>query len=223
VSGIGAVLARLRLLISDTKHSKLAEGTRNPSDHIKDLLDVLSHTLKDDELSWRIWTDIATLAPNPVQQTMIWKEYVSQTASGKIVSIAAEAEDALGVSLTSRKEAWLAQGSEYATWLGRNIVNMIQPMDSSNEQEVAGTSSLVGKAMMLGHTGKSTKQVALEPSNGTRPPDQSFACTASQSEVHLQATKSTSAISGLSATAVLEFHHYLSLERSSQLHLKCQN
>ncbi|KAF2806631.1 uncharacterized protein BDZ99DRAFT_448045 [Mytilinidion resinicola] len=154
VSGIGAVIARLKLLIADAKQSKPAEGIRNLSQHIEDLLDVLSRILGGDEISWQIWTDVILLAPNTVQQTLIWKEYVSQTASGKVLAIAAEAEDTSEISRTGRKDAWLAQGREYATWLGRNIVGMIKRMRASSENEKAGISTILGKALMLGHTGK---------------------------------------------------------------------
>ncbi|KAF2498363.1 hypothetical protein BU16DRAFT_524484 [Lophium mytilinum] len=164
-SGIGAVIARLKLLIADAKQSKPAERIKTSSQHIEDLLDVLSRMLGGDEISWQIWADISLLAPSTVRKTLIWKEFVSQTASGKILAIAAEAEDTSEYSRTGRKDAWLAQGSEYATWLGRNIVRMITSMNASNENEAAGISTLFGKALTLGHTDRLISPLLSELSN----------------------------------------------------------
>ena len=156
VSGLGAIVARLRALIADSKQKKLVSEKRGPSQQIEDLLDALSLVLTEESVSWDIWTSISQLTLGPMQRTLLWKEFVTLTASGKILAIAAQAEDALKDSTAIRSESWLARGNEYASWLGNNIAAMIKSVMSSDVSEWNAITQLCGKAFTLGYTGKLT-------------------------------------------------------------------
>jgi telomere length regulation protein len=154
--GIGAILNRLRPLIADCRQKKSVDSTRDASSYIEDLLDVLERVLRDDQCSINVWNDVQKHAKNTVQGNMMWKEYVAQVASGRVLSLIAEAEDVLKEKGTSRSATWLANGNEYAAWLGRNIAALMKEAGKS-EEAASAVMAMCGKVLTLGYTGRSSK------------------------------------------------------------------
>lgn len=150
-SGLGAILSRLRPLIADCRQKKRLDQTRDASEHIEDLLDVLSRILKSNETSLHIWTNIQTHAPNSAQRNLLWKEYISLVASGRVLSMAAQAEDALKERGVTRDEVWLSNGNEYAAWLGRNIACII--CGNLKTDDLPLLAQICGKSLTLGYNG----------------------------------------------------------------------
>jgi telomere length regulation protein len=150
--GIGHILGRLRPLIADCRQKKPAGNTRDASSHVEDMLEVLERVLQDEHCSRDVWDDTQKFAKTAMQGKLIWKEYVSQVASGRILSVAAEAEDVLKEKKASRSESWLANGNKYAAWLGGNIAAFMIVAEKSDETASA-VLDLCSKALMLGYTG----------------------------------------------------------------------
>ncbi|KAF2132660.1 hypothetical protein P153DRAFT_309193 [Dothidotthia symphoricarpi CBS 119687] len=150
-TGLGHITTRLRSLITDSRQRKGPGTARDTSEHIEDLFDVLDGVLRDDATSSFVLNDIQKYGKNAMQKTLIWKEYVSQTASGKILSIAAEAEDVLKKSESSRDGSWIADGSRFAAWLGRNIAVLMKSDDKSEEHSTAVV-ELCSKSLTLGYS-----------------------------------------------------------------------
>lgn len=151
--GIGSIITRLRPLIADCRQKKPAGNTRDASSYVEDLLEFLERVLRDDQCSSDVWNDVQKFAKEAVQGKMMWKEYVTQIASGRILSLAAEAEDVLKERGTSRSTTWLANGNEYAAWLGRNIATLMKGVEKSDEAASA-VLDICGKALTLGYTGR---------------------------------------------------------------------
>ncbi|KAF2634151.1 hypothetical protein P280DRAFT_464080 [Massarina eburnea CBS 473.64] len=142
--GIGAIVARLRPLIADCRQKKPVGQSRDASSYVEELMDVLQKVFEDDQMSSLVWADAQTHAKDLVQAKMMWKEYVTQVASGRILSLAAEAEDVIKERTPSRNPSWLADGSEYAAWLGRNIALLVK-----NDALSLGYTDRLIKSMML--------------------------------------------------------------------------
>ncbi|KAJ4345220.1 telomere binding protein [Didymosphaeria variabile] len=158
-SGIGNVITRLRPLIADCRQKKAVGETRDSASHIVDLLDFLERILHGEQCLTQVWADIKTHGKNAARKKMMWKEFVAQVASGRIVSLAAEAEDVLKEKQVSRKSSWLADGSSYATWLGRNIAHL-----SAMERDEDSASIVVdvcSKALTLGYTDQTIRSMLL--------------------------------------------------------------
>lgn len=153
-NGLGAILSRLRPLIADCRQKKAVNNTRDASAHIEDLIDVLDNVLSRDQTSTQIWQDIQKYSQNPTQEKLMWKEYVSQVATGRILGLVAEAEDVLKERGTSKKPSWLATGRDYALWLGRNVAVLTKKALSAPTSFPAVT-ELWGKAISLGYIGTS--------------------------------------------------------------------
>ena len=151
-NGLGAIMNRLRPLIDDCRQKKSVGNMRDSSSHIEDIIEVLDAVLVGDRTSIEIWNDIQGHVKNSIQSKLIWKEYVAQVASGRVLSIVAEAEDALKGKGISRTECWLASGSQYAFWLGQNIAVFMKD-DNSVEASLLAATEMGGKALFLGYTG----------------------------------------------------------------------
>ena len=150
-TGLGHLATRLRSLIADSRQRKAPGEARNVAEHISDTLDVLEFTLHGDETTHLILKDVLTFGKTPVQTKLIWREYLAQAVSGRILSITAEAEDVIKKSETSRATSWIADGKDYAAWLGRNITVLVQRGDQSEEYHAAVT-ELCSKTLGLGYT-----------------------------------------------------------------------
>ncbi|KAI2477859.1 telomere length regulation protein [Pyrenophora tritici-repentis] len=151
-TGLGHLVTRLRSLITDSRQKKAPGEARNTSEHISDTLDVLDLVLRGDETTHLILKDVLTFAKNPIQQKLIWREYLAQAVSGRLLSTAAEAEDVLKKGEgNSSYNSWIAAGNEYAAWLGRNIANLIERGDLTEECGAAVV-ELCSKALSLGYT-----------------------------------------------------------------------
>ncbi|KAF1999545.1 hypothetical protein P154DRAFT_620965 [Amniculicola lignicola CBS 123094] len=148
-NGLGAILSRLRPLITDAQLKKSVDQTRDPTTYIKDLLEVLEKMLVEDDATVHIWKDCETHAQNSIQKKLMWKEYVAQVASGRLVTIVAQSEDALKGRGGHREESWLANGGQYSSWLGRQIA-LLMKETTVNEDYVCAVTELCGKATTMG-------------------------------------------------------------------------
>ena len=160
VAGIGAIAARLRVLL-DVKHgtpnlSQVEGKEDNPL--IRELLDVLQSVLQKDTFLLKIWKDIKSLVADISQQNLLWKELISLVAASRILSLAGEADHILNKSSSSIKDrSWLGDGSQYAAWLGRNVAHMTTTLelDDIEAQKVLGR--LLDKALKLGYIGEQSE------------------------------------------------------------------
>ena len=148
-TGIGHLLTRLRSLIAESRQRKAAWTTQDVSNFIEDTLDVLDQVLSGDDVSFYVWREIQDFGKNDIQKKLMWKEYLSQVASGRVLSIRAEAEDVLkgrGVDNSP------SSGNDFAIWLGRNIVYMLTTSNTS-ETYFTALVELSSRTLSLGYTG----------------------------------------------------------------------
>ncbi|KAF1969206.1 hypothetical protein BU23DRAFT_513540, partial [Bimuria novae-zelandiae CBS 107.79] len=157
---IGNIIIRLRPLIADCQQKRSVGNDRNSTSHIIDLLDVLERILSGDHCLSLVRSDVAAHGKNVAKGRMIWKEFVVQIASGRIVSLVAEAEDVLKGTEEARKASWLADGSVYAMWLGRNIANLVKGAED-DEVTALATVDVCSKALTLGYTDQIVRQMLL--------------------------------------------------------------
>ncbi|EMD94324.1 hypothetical protein COCC4DRAFT_58274 [Bipolaris maydis ATCC 48331] len=160
-TSLGHIITRLRSLIVDSRQKKKLGEERNTAEHISDALDVLDLTLRGNETSFLILQDTFLFGKNVIQKKLIWKEYLAQVASGRLLSIAAEAEDVLKKNNDiSRVSSWLAEGKEYAEWLGRNTAILLQ-RGSESDDHLTATAELCSKALGLGYTDQIVSSLLL--------------------------------------------------------------
>lgn len=160
VSGLGAVAARLRVFIDlkdDARsEAKVTQGSKSKA--LEELLDVLESLLQGKKFISHIWTDISSLIPIPSQRRLLWRDFITTIAGGRVLSLAAEADHAVNQSSPdSRQRCWLGEGSQYSTWLGQNLAySLIGHVQ--NPEELA---QLYSRALKLGHIGESNIKLSV--------------------------------------------------------------
>jgi telomere length regulation protein len=154
-TGLGHIITRLRSLIADSRQKKSPGETQDQADNIEDLLEVLDAALSADSTSNLVLQDVQTHCKNDAQKKMIWREYLSQIASGRLISVVAEAEDVLKSKGTARTASWLADGNVFADWLGRNIAAVLKDPNMHEERQYALV-EFCSKTLSLGYTGQFT-------------------------------------------------------------------
>jgi telomere length regulation protein len=152
-TGIGHIITRLHSLITDSRQKKVAGETRDLAEHIEDLLGILEITFRGDVTAYLVLQDIQVHGKNAMQKKLIWREFLAQTASGRLVSMVAEAEDVLKGRNTLRTPCWLADGGAFADWLGRNIALLTRDV-SKDEDSLSALVELYSKALTFGYTGE---------------------------------------------------------------------
>jgi telomere length regulation protein len=152
VPGVGALIARLRLLLSH--QSSPGKGAQEPGTHagIRELVIVLSSLLKPHSFLWHIYSDIAKNVQKRTEQKLLWKELTSFLAAGKVLSTSAEALKVVEASAPS-KSLWIGEGSSFAAWLGANISYMAIELQMHDSEGLSCLSSFMGRGLSLGYTG----------------------------------------------------------------------
>ena len=158
VAGIGAITSRLRSLITSNRdggNSKKIGGV-DDSQAMRDLRDLLESILEKDTFITSVWTDICVSIPKLSTKNLLWKELSSILATGRLLSVAAEANDILNRGSSSiQEESWIGNGNEYSSWLGRNVGAMAIYFKEEDGEAWREAARFLSKGLTLGYTGKS--------------------------------------------------------------------
>jgi telomere length regulation protein len=154
VSGLGALLAKMNALIKSLKNLQKAEKQKGSVWHLRSLLIVLEVSIRGDNYAQKILHDVESQITEATKRSIVWKEFATLTASGRVLSVAAETEDVLQrLEEKPPKRLWLSSGPDYASWLGRNVATLAAPLDAKSILWNAITQYL-SKALGLGYNGK---------------------------------------------------------------------
>ncbi|CAG8892212.1 unnamed protein product [Penicillium egyptiacum] len=159
VAGLGSLVAQLRSLISAARASAQQVQGSSSQLGIRDILAVLAALLEPKDFLFRLSSDISVIYDNKTRQQVTWRELVSLVAAGKILSTAAEALTVVDKSKPVSSISWVGNGSQYASWLGRNISHMAARLGPDNESDWASVALLTGRALSLGYTDQVVKEV----------------------------------------------------------------
>ena len=153
VAGIAAIVNRLRILLKDHSKQRKSENAGNVQ-LIGDLVEVLERILKKENLMLYTWSSLKLRVSSGPKRTLLWKEFSSLIAGGRILSLAAEVEHTINTATVSIREAtWLSKGIEFAAWLGRNVFYTMNSMQEDDQDEGKAVAHFFSKALTLGYTG----------------------------------------------------------------------
>ncbi|KAK8162833.1 telomere length regulation protein-domain-containing protein [Phyllosticta citrichinensis] len=159
VGGLGALVARMKSLCVEeqAQSQQQIKKARSTRSQIRIILDVLSRLITGSDFASAIWTDVNKFISASNQRQILWREFVSLTASGRIVSISAQAEDLLKETSVQVESTWLSSGPRFATWIGCNVVTLL----GSGQGDV-GTEHIVGEIISDLVGGPSSKPTQLQ-------------------------------------------------------------
>ncbi|KAE9974402.1 hypothetical protein BLS_003141 [Venturia inaequalis] len=152
VSGLVALLSRLKVLtVACSPSAKPGQRSFSPL-QLRDLLEVLEEILRPETMFTALWSNCVLLCTTLPQRTVLWKEFVSLVASGKLMSSFAEAEDILKQSGEKHRSLWVSKGTDYTRWLARNISNMVKVANASEAESFSAVKTICSKALAIGYS-----------------------------------------------------------------------
>lgn len=146
VAGLNSVVAKIQLLISQSKSSKAQDHVQT----LQDLFDVAKELFQDDHLASTVWTGLQQSTGEKPKRELAWKECSNLLGSGKVANILAEAEDILRSNGGKASKSSVANSQRYATWLGSNIAQMLVKRDEALQEVHTGVGALLSRALSLG-------------------------------------------------------------------------
>ncbi|CAK7219720.1 telomere binding protein [Sporothrix curviconia] len=160
VTGLSALATRLRALLAETKTRKPAASDNaaaiggqpgNPAWQLRLLLELLAELLAGDEAVAQIWALSTAGTDDDAKRRPLAQEFLNIVGSGRIISLAAEAETVVRSEFRAEKlpTTWVANGKEYSLWLARGIIHWAAQDASLEDQK--SHSALLGKALRLGY------------------------------------------------------------------------
>ena len=157
VAGLGAIVSRLRLLLSQLKDPRGQAdvlGTRK-TQPVEFLLDALKTVLRNNGFVTSIWNDLNACVLQPSHKSLQWKEFISLVGSGKVLSTASEATASLNnLESSVSASSWIGDGQQYAAWLGSNVQHMLGALIENDLEGLEMLSQLLRKALTLGYIGQ---------------------------------------------------------------------
>lgn len=146
VAGLNSMIARIQLLISQSKTSKAQDHAQT----LQDLCSVANDLFKDDHLAFTIWTGLQQSTSEKPKRDLAWKECSNLLGSGKVANVLAEAEDILRTSGDTPTKSSIATSHEYAAWFGSNIAQMLIIENETPQEAQTAVNILLSKALSLG-------------------------------------------------------------------------
>lgn len=160
VSGLNAVLARLRALIQIAKEASKTESRQSHVEILEDNIDVLKALLHGENFISRLWKDlcIETIA----KRRVIWHEVAAAVGGGKVLNSVAEATSLISdASMQIQEPVWIADGIQYSRWLAQNIICWFKDFQNMPKGPWNPFAELFSKSIRLGYPGRSTLKTSL--------------------------------------------------------------
>lgn len=152
--GLGALLTCLR-----SKIDEIRGNDNKGNDALEIFCDFLQQLLHSDDFLIVLWNSLHSFEIRYARAEMSWKEIVNVIASGRLISNVAESEALLKErSIDIQESIWVADGIVFASWLGRNLLHMIQNLDENHWGNGGQQSVLLcfSRALGLGYTSESS-------------------------------------------------------------------
>ena len=154
VPGLNAAVLSLKQHIQMSKETKKAVGGPNIQVILVMLLQLLQALLGDNRTVETIWKNIHHSSNTPAKQKAIWNEFLGLVGNGKILGVAAEAEDIINnLSKKVGERYWIADGSLYCLCLARNVTHWSRNLSADSKVEIKGCGELLSRSFRLGYTG----------------------------------------------------------------------
>jgi telomere length regulation protein len=161
VAGIGAMTAQIKTLLQDSEATVSQAKQVTYSSTLKDMLSVLQAIFETPNFLHYVHSDLHAFVETVARRQVIWKEFISLVAAGRVLSTASQAYSICKDDFTNDEDLWLVSGSRYAVWLGREICNMISKIEEPDEEAWRDLSALFLRSLSLGYSGNISSFVRM--------------------------------------------------------------
>lgn len=153
VSGLGAIVAKLKALIEESRRTEKQVDSPNIAAIMADYLVFLGSVLEN-EYTMRNLHDTLPKAPYGLKQAL-WQEVGALIGGGRVLSVSAEAQSIAKIaSKTVEKPIWVADGKRYSAWIGQSLAHWASDLSVGGDDEGWGAlCTLMRKSIRLGYPG----------------------------------------------------------------------
>ncbi|KAL7950713.1 telomere length regulation domain-containing protein [Trichoderma barbatum] len=178
VTGLNAALAHLKALTQEHKSGTKESKRPDLVLHMNIFLDLLATLLEGETAVQALWTASTERLGAQTLKKVQSQALLSLVTGGRMLSIAAEAIEAVGPENIRPTTTWLADGSKYSQWIGHNVITWAQLIKSENELQFC--SDIFQRGMSLGYLETLVKIVidGLLLQKGSDPSDFAKVCFA---------------------------------------------
>lgn len=148
VTGVGALLAQGKKLAP-----KNATGGENALKH--DMISVLEQILSPSSTIYDFIQNTLSVSDKPTQRHVVWQEFISLLAGGKILTVVAQASRAGEVDVEEGSTiSWLGNGPKYCNWLARSIAHAANALFVKETEAWSMLAQITKRGFSLGNRGK---------------------------------------------------------------------
>jgi len=151
IGGINAITVRLKALIQEHKARTGGPATSDIALHTDIFLQLLASILEPEHVALSVWSSAVDNADTPAKRRPLTRELVTLLASGRTISVAAEAEDILKKDGDIKASHWVASGLAYSKWLGHSLVHWAR--NGSTEDAKQTCAEVLTRSLRLGYPG----------------------------------------------------------------------
>lgn len=138
----------LKALISPAR-DKAGGEAMGLRENLGDLLDLLQMVVARRSFLHEVWALIEK--ESEIKRNIVWKEFTALMGSGRLLSVAAEAEMVFGRPPPDQKQRWIGDGKLYASWLGRGVAEVCLHADIMEDAPWKSLSQMLSAAFRLGY------------------------------------------------------------------------
>jgi telomere length regulation protein len=152
-------LNRLKVLIAEAEQRNKTEKKAFLQSNMACVIDILELLMSSDSFVPGIWHNLSLCQITESQRAVAWKEFCSIIASGKVISLVAQADIYLD-GFANRPKSWLGTGKQYAAWLARNLATMSKKT-AAGPASLKSCSGLLAASFSLGYAGTRSCPIAV--------------------------------------------------------------
>jgi telomere length regulation protein len=162
VTGLSALLVRLKALIQQFKETSKKDERLRFVDQMKVYLEVTETTLSSDAIVQTLWKGLQSQPPP--RQRVLWSEVVSLIGGGRLLNTSAESFSIVKEESKDVMEStWISDGLEYSRWLSRNIKSWALSLSLDADIAWRSLPDILSKSMQLGQSGMIIMCIYLFP------------------------------------------------------------
>ncbi|KAK8138513.1 telomere length regulation protein [Apiospora sp. TS-2023a] len=155
IGGLNATLTCIRALLQEARKDPKGLKHSHATPNLAPLLSLVASILKHTSTIQSIWQAVGSTEDNAGKIRALGQDFVSLIAGGKVVSLAAEAEDVLHQADMLVEPSWVANSKLYAEWLGNDLVEWTRSNPAAGDLKMIA--NLTGRGLKLGHSDLMTK------------------------------------------------------------------
>lgn len=148
---LGSIYSRLRFLVS-TAVNKQNIRDESSGQNIVILLELLAVLFAEDAFANSVWSSFQKSEGHTLKRQLMWMELLKLVPSGKLLGIMSQAANLVKPSAGSASYDYIITGSNFAHWLGLNVVYMTRFTDADDDEKRKAITSFFGRSILLGYS-----------------------------------------------------------------------